>query len=106
MRVCVGREVFQQQHGVGPHVALGVELGRLGYAAEADDLGQYAREQAELVEQFESAAGSAFGENAGEFVADTLGADLVDVCCLAADAGDVEVEVQARGEADRKSTRL
>src|ERR1035437_2514361 len=77
-----------------------MELWRLGYAAKADDFGQDAGEQAELVQQLESTAGSAFGEDTGELVADALRADLVDVCGLAADSGDVQVEVEARAEAD------
>ena len=45
---CAGRELFEQQHGVGPDVAFGMELGRLLDAVHADCFGQDVREQAEL----------------------------------------------------------
>ena len=102
---CAGlrRELFEHQHGVGPDVALGVELGRLGYAAQADGLGQDLGEEAEIEEQLEAAARASLGEDAGEFVADALGADLGDLGGEAADGGGgygVDLEVEARGEAD------
>ena len=69
-----GRELFQHQHGVDPYIAFRMELGRLGDAAQADDLGQDAGEQAELVEQLEAACGAALGEDLGQLVANALGA--------------------------------
>ncbi len=48
-----------------PDVALGVELGRLGYAAQADDFGEDLGEEAEIEEQLEAAARAALGEDAG-----------------------------------------
>jgi len=88
---------------VGPDIALGVELGRLGDAAQADDLGEDFGEEAEVEEQLEAAAGTALGEDSGELVADALGADEGDLGGVAANGGGgggVDLEVEARGEAD------
>src|SRR5208283_475181 len=98
-----GPEIFQHQHGVGPDIALGVELGRLSDAAHADGFGQDFGEEAEVEEQLEAAARAALGEDSGEFVADTLGADVGDLVGVAADGGGgcgVDLEVEAGGEAD------
>ena len=95
-----GGELLQQQHGVDPDVAFGVELGRLGDAAQPHHFRQDACQQAELVEQLEAAGRAAFGEDPRQLVAHALGRDLVDVGGFAADAFDLEMEVQAGGEAD------
>ena len=96
------RELFQQQHGVNPDVALGVEFGRLGNAAQAHGFGQHARQQSERIQQLEAAAGAALGQDAGQFVAHALLADLMDVRGVAMDGGGralFNAVVQARGEA-------
>src|SRR6185437_119611 len=95
-----GGKLFEQQHGVRPDVAFGVVLRRLGDASHAHGFGQDAGEQAKLVEQFEAAARAAFGEDTGKFVANAFSGDLGDLGGLAANAFDLEVEVEARGEAD------
>ena len=67
--------------------------------ASGQDLG----EEAEIEEQLEAAARASLGEDAGELVADALGADLGDLGGVAADGGGgggVDLEVEARGEAD------
>ena len=72
-----GLELIEKQQGVDPDVALGVELRRLVDAFHARDFRQDFGEQAGFVEQFEGAAGMAFGEHLGELVAHALAADGV-----------------------------
>ena len=86
-----------------PDVALGVVLRGLLDAVEAVDFGEDFGEQAGLVEEFEGVAGLTFGKHAGEFVADSLAADLRDLGRKLADGGGgfrVEGVAEARGEAD------
>ena len=96
-------EVFEEEEGVGPDVAFGVVLGGLGDAFEAGDLGEDVGEEAEGVEELEAAAGAAFGEDAGELVADALGGDYGDVGGMALDGAGgagLDREVETSGEAD------
>ena len=89
---------------MGPDVAFGVILGRLDYAFHLEGFGDDLGEEAGGVEELEAAAGSAFGEDAGEFVADSLGGDVVDGGGLGGDGGGgggIDLEVEAGGEADR-----
>ncbi len=55
-----------------PDVALGMIFGRLLYAFHCGYFGQDVREHAARIEQFETAARAAFGENSHQFVADAL----------------------------------
>ncbi len=86
-----------------PDVAFGVELGRLLDAVHACGFGEDVLEEAGGVEQLEGAAGVAFGEHEGEFVADALEADLVDLRGGVTDSCDgagLDGEVEAGGETD------
>ncbi len=65
-----------------------MKFGRLFDALHPRDLGQHGREQAGGVEQFEAAARRAFREQAGEFVANALGGNLVDFRRQAANGGE------------------
>ncbi len=76
-----GLELLEHQHGVRPHVALGVELRRLADAMQPDGLGQHLGEQAGGVQKLEGIAGVALGEHLRDLVADALGGDLMDVRC-------------------------
>lgn len=96
-------QVFEQQEGVGPDIAFGVELGRLGDAFHASGLGQEDFEQSGGVEEFETAAGAAFGQDAGEFVADPFGGDGGDGGREAREGvpgGGFDFEAEAGGKAD------
>lgn len=98
-----GFEALEEAEGVDPDIAFGVELGRLADALHPGDLGEDFGEQAGFVEEFEAAAGMAFGEEAGEFVADALGGDAGDGGGEGADGREgigVDVEGEAGGEAD------
>ena len=98
-----GGQVFEQKEGVGPDVAFGVEFGRLGDALHAGGLGQEDVEQSGSVEEFETAAGAAFSEDAGEFVADPFGGDGGDGGGEAREGvpgGGFDFEAEAGGEAD------
>lgn len=80
-------ELLEQEHGVGPDIALGVELGRLGDAVHLDGFGEDLGEEAGDVEKLEGAAGVALSEHLGDLVADALVADLVDGGGLGLDRG-------------------
>ena len=98
-----GGEFFEEQEGVDPDVAFGMVLAGLGHAVELRDFGQHFFEQAGAVEQFECAAGVAFGEHAGELVADAFAADLSDSGGELADGAlgfRFDGEAEAGGEAD------
>ncbi len=98
-----GLKLVKQQQRVDPHIALGMELRRLCDALHARDFGQNFCEQAGFIEQFEGAAGMAFGEHFGQFVAHALAADGVDTRGESADGGECcrfDLEAEARGEAD------
>ena len=58
-------EAFEHKQRVGPNVALGVELFRLLDALHRFYLGEDLFEEAELVEEFDAAAGVGFGEDFG-----------------------------------------
>ena len=96
-------EVLKQEEGVGPDIALGVELGRLGDAFHASGLGKEDFEQSGGVEEFGATAGAAFGQDAGEFVADAFGGDGGDGGSEAREGvpgGGFDFEAEAGGEAD------
>lgn len=96
-------QVFEQQEGVGPDVAFGVEFGRLGDALHAGGFGKEDVEQSGGVEEFETAAGAAFGEDAGEFIADAFGGDGGDgggEVREGVPGGGFDFEAKAGGEAD------
>jgi hypothetical protein len=96
-------EVFEEQEGVRPDVAFGVELGGLRDTFEAAGLGEELGEEAGGVEELEGLAGAAFGEHFGDLGLDALGADLVDGGGELLDGGEgvgVEGEVEAGGEAE------
>jgi hypothetical protein len=95
--------LLEQHQSVVPDIALGVEFGRLLDSVEAVDFGQDLLEQAGAVEQFKGAAGAALGQHAGEFVANTLKADLMDLAGASTDGGfgsGVDFKVKTGGEAD------
>ncbi len=96
-------KVFEQQKGVDPDIAFGVEFGRLRNALKGGDLRQNFGEEAGGVKELEASAGAAFGQDAGEFAADALGRNAVDAGterpnCL--ECGGIETEGEAGGEAD------
>jgi hypothetical protein len=98
-----GWELFEKQEGMNPDVAFGVVLGRLGHVVQLRDFGQDLLEEAGAVEEFEGAAGVAFREHTGEFVADAFAADLIDGVSELADGAlgfGIDGEVEARGKAD------
>jgi len=81
-----------------------VVLGRLGHAAELRDFGQDFFEEAGAVQQLKSAAGVAFGEHAGELVADAFAADLSDSGGELAD-GALGFRFDGEVEAGRRNAR-
>ena len=86
-----------------PDVAFGVKLRGLLDTLHAFDFGEEFVEEAGFMEEFEAAAGSAFGEDAGEFVALAFGGDGVDLRGEFADGVEgvrFNGEVKAGGEAD------
>jgi len=96
-------ELFEQQQRVGPDVAFGMELGRLGDALHGGDFRQQIAQQARGVQHFEAAPRSAFGEDADQFVAHALGGNAQDGGMLAPERrerGRLDFEPQARGEAN------
>src|SRR5689334_1192481 len=62
-----------------PDVAFWVKLRRLGNSFHAGYLRQQSGEQSSLVQQFKAAAGRAFGQQLGQFVAKPFGGDLRDM---------------------------
>ena len=70
-----GGKTFEHQEGVNPDVAFGMILRRLLDAFHGGDFGKEFDEQAGLVEKFKAAAGGAFGEQFGEFVANAFRGD-------------------------------
>lgn len=98
-----GGQVFEQQEGVGPDVAFGVEFGRLGDALHAGGFGEEDVEESGGVEEFETAAGAAFGEDTGEFIPDAFGGDGGDGGGEAREGvpgGGFDFKAKAGGEAD------
>jgi hypothetical protein len=88
---------------VGPDVALGVELWRLGDSAQTDDFGKDLGQEAEVEEQRKAAVRATLGEDSGELVADAFCADLGDLCGVAADGGGcdgIDLEVETGGKTD------
>ena len=77
-RRAAGLQFFEKQEGMDPDVALGMELRRLLDALHPCDFRQNLDEEAGFVEQFEGAAGVAFGEHPGELVANAFAADRMD----------------------------
>jgi len=95
----------QAEHGAGvdPDVALGMKLRRLLAALEREKLRDDLGEEAALVEQVEAADTIGREENADEFLADALGADVVDfggVLLQRVPGGGIDFELEHGGEAD------
>ena len=102
----VGRELFEQQQGVNPDIALGVKLRGLLDAVHLRDLRQHLLQQPSRIKELKGAAGVAFGEHAGKFVADPLAADLIDLAGKRADGRRSALfnrESESRGEADGRA---
>src|SRR5262249_26653219 len=76
------RELLEHQPGMNPDVALGMKLRGLLHAFHLRHFWQDRSEQTRLLEQFETAAGGALGEDLGQFVAQALGRDPHDVRSL------------------------
>ena len=96
-------QLFEQQQGVGPDVALGMIFGRLLDAFHGRDFRQHVGQQAARIQHFEAAPRAAFGEDADQFVANPLGGNPQDQRVVAADGlegGGLDLEVEAGGEAD------
>jgi N6-L-threonylcarbamoyladenine synthase len=99
----VRRQLFQQQQGVHPHIAFGVELSGLLDALHLGDLRQDLLQQPGRIEQLKSAASRTLDEHAREFVADPLPADLMNLTGKCADGRRSSLfnrESKARSEAD------
>src|SRR5258707_9604640 len=80
-----------------------MELRRLREAFHSGDLGEQLGEEAEFVEEFEATAGSALGEELGEFFADTFRGNDVDFARVSTDGGEscrFDGVAETRSEAD------
>jgi hypothetical protein len=78
-------------------------LRRLLDALHASDFGENFGEEAGFVQKFKRAAGAAFGEHPGEFVADALTADDFGFVGETADGGGcggVDLKAEPRGKAN------
>src|ERR1700731_3550450 len=98
-----GGETLEHEEGVDPDVAFGMELRRLRHAFQGGDFGEQFGEEAEFVEEFEAAAGGAFGEELGQLFADAFGGNDLNFVCVFADGGEgcgFDGIAEARGEAD------
>ena len=96
-------ELFEEQEGMDPDVAFGVELGRLRDALHGGHLRQKIRQQAGLIEQLETAARATLGENAHQLIANALGGNAQDGGVIAAKGvkgARFDGESEAGGEAD------
>jgi hypothetical protein len=71
-------QTVQHDQRVCPNVAFRVELWRLLHALHPGDFREQHLEQAELVQQNKPNFRSAFDQNPDEFIADTLGRDVLD----------------------------
>ena len=97
------RKMVEQHQGVGPDIALGMVLRGLLHALHARDLGQDLYEQAGAIKQLEGAPGVAFGEHAGQLVADALVRDLCELARMSRHGGHgrgFDLEAEPGGEAD------
>src|SRR5271166_5666523 len=65
-------QVFQEQQSMHEDIPFGMEFRRLLNTFHGRNLGQDFSEQASFVEQEKGAAGVAFGEHSGEFIANAL----------------------------------
>lgn len=96
-------EPLEHEQGVGPDVAFGMELGRLGDALHGFDFGEDGFEEVQFVEEFEASAGVGFGEDASQFVAGSFGGDGGDFETVGADGFGgfrFDIEGETGGEAD------
>ena len=96
------RELLEEQHGMHEHVALGVEVGRLGDAGHGGHLGQDGGEEPRVGQQLEARPRAALGQDARDLVPDALGRDVGDGRRRGRDRGardGLDREAEAGGEA-------
>jgi hypothetical protein len=99
----VGLQLIEKKKGVGEDVAFGVVLRGLFNTFHAGDFGEDLRKERGFIEEFEGAAGAAFGEHPGELVTDAFAADGVDAGSEGANGicgRGMEFEAEAGGETD------
>ena len=96
-----GGKALEHEASVDPDVAFGVVLRGLRDAFHGGDFREELGEKIEFIEELEAAAGGAFGEGLGEFLADALGRDdmnFVGVLANSSEGCGFDGVAEARGK--------
>ena len=96
-------QAFHHDQSVSPDVAFRMIFGRLLHALHGRDFGQNLIEQSRFIQQFQTTAGAAFGQDPRDFIAHAFGRDNLDHRSQPADGGEgcrLDIELQTCREAD------